>query len=320
VIVSRVTGTFFARLLGFASLTPGARAVAGISSSDDCLVALGPGAATISIGNTTLNLPGCNVSAGGGLQAANPNATISGTPPPDVAVSGTCWDRVSACDQMGNLSENTTPPVDPLAGLPAPTDPGGCISVTNPTMPLTAGCYTLIKVDTSVIFGPGIYYMKGPLWFTNNVTATYTGGPALGVMFYFAGTAPTGDCVDSPPSTAGCIHIENSTSLTLKGLTKLQTGCDAGIPGCTTGILFFQDPADHLTASFDGNGGTYNTLGAFYFPGADIVFRNGLAFTNNCALIVARTLTIVNGNGTLSNAGCDAAFGGSPLSTISLAE
>ena len=56
VIVSEPTSTFFGRILGWTSMTPGARAVAGTSNNLACIITLrGPGTTpySLEIGNTT---------------------------------------------------------------------------------------------------------------------------------------------------------------------------------------------------------------------------------------------------------------------------
>jgi hypothetical protein len=127
-----------------------------------------------------------------------------------------------------------------------------------------------------------------------------------GVMFYFAGTAPTGPCTVT--ATAGCIDMANSATFNLTAQTS----------GPYEGILMFQARENHLNASFSGNNPSYNLSGAMYFPGADVDFRNGLGATNDCTLFVARSVDIDNGNGSFSNT-C-AAYGGSPILTIAITE
>jgi hypothetical protein len=164
-------------------------------------------------------------------------------------------------------------------------------------------CYSIIDVpaNTTVNIGPGLIYLTGPFITDNHPTVNGTG-----VMFYLAGTAATGDCLST--STAGCFNIANNATFNLSAQTS----------GPYTGILMFQAATDHLNAQFDGNNPYYNLSGAMYFPGADVSFRNGLGASNDCMLFVARSLHIDNGNGSFSNV-C-AAYGGSPILTVSMAE
>jgi len=301
VIVSEATSTFFASVLGLTSMTPGARAVAGLTSSGACLIVLGTGTTALSIGNTTIDMPGCTVEDGGNLETTNINADINAS---SISVGGTCTG--TGCPNMGNMQTGVlTPPTDPLAGLPSPANPGSCSAVT-PTVgsTLSPGCYSNITfpLKGSYALDPGIYYMTGPMLL--DATGVILSG--TGVMFYFSGSAATGPCVVGV--TAGCISVGNNAELHLSAPTS----------GTYTGILMFQDPLNHLNVDFYGNNPEYDLQGALYLPGADVYFRNGLGYTTTCMLLVARTFFINNGNGSFSNS-CPG-FGGSPIKSSGIVE
>ena len=305
VVVSEPTSTFFGNILGWASMTPGARAVAGESSGPNCIITLGGPTASpesFTLGNSTLTMPGCNVANAGDMVTTNPNATIAAA---GTGVTGAC--SGGGCGNITNMTTGAPPPTDPLAGLAAPANPGGCA----PAPPPIAGvmnlpgnsCYSRITVpnNTTVNFGAGLIYLTGGFTTGNNPNVNGTG-----IMIYLAGAAATGPCTAA--AIAGCFNIGNFATFNLSAQTS----------GPYSGILFFQDPANHLNAEFDGNNPTYNLSGAMYFPGADVSFRNGLGATNDCMLFVARSLLIQNGNGSFSNV-CSA-YGGSPILTVSIAE
>jgi Flp pilus assembly protein TadG len=308
-VVSEPTSTFFGNILGWASMTPGARAVAGTSSGPNCIVTLGGPTASpesFTLGNSTLTMPGCNVANAGDMVTTNPNATINAA---GTGVTGAC--SGAGCGNITNMTTGAPPPLDPLAGLAAPANPGACAPAPAHvggvmTVPVNA-CYTRIDAtspgtNTVNFVGAGLIYLTGKFATRPNVTVN-----GAGIMIYLAGTAPTGTC--GPGATiAGCFNIGNSATFNLSAQTS----------GTYSGILFFQDPANHLNAQFDGNNPTYNLSGAMYFPGADVSFRNGLGATNDCMLFVARSLLIQNGNGSFSNV-CSA-YGGSPILTVSIAE
>src|SRR4051812_4739690 len=92
VIASEPTSTFFGRILGWTSMTPAARAVAGTSNNLACIIALrGMGIPySIELGNMEMTLDGCGVAAGGDLHGASGGPEIKGTPPPSVGIVGTC--------------------------------------------------------------------------------------------------------------------------------------------------------------------------------------------------------------------------------------
>src|SRR5687767_13422453 len=112
---------------------------------------------------------------------------------------------------MGNLTTGAPAPIDPLAGLVAPTDPGGCTAGVAAT--LDPGCYTSIA-DTVTTLNPGIYYVTGAVDIGPSLSGT-------GVMIYLTGA---GQLTSSNSNKA--IHLTAPTS------------------GPYTGIAIFQDPAD----------------------------------------------------------------------------
>lgn len=302
VIVSEPTATFFGRVLGWTSMTPGARAVAGAVSGSDCLIALGTpgvtspdGTKTIDIGNSTLTLNSCNVSDNGDIDGTNPNAT---TLTSSTAVTGSCYDT---CGNFGGLATGSLPVSDPLATLPAPTVAGPCIPFTSGST-IAPGCWSKIQTTSATLtFAAGIYKITGPVLLPNNTTVS-----GSGVLLYTSGTAPAGTCTST--STAGCYNIGNHATWNLSAPTS----------GTYTGILMYQDATDQITANFDGNNPAYNLSGGMYFPGAEVTFRNGLGATNDCTLFITKFLIINNGNGSFSNT-CSA-YGGSPILTVRIVE
>lgn len=300
VIVSEPTATMFGRILGWASMTPGARAVAGISSGTNCLITLaGPTASpeSLSVGNSTLNLTNCNVAVNGDFDGTNPNATINA---PGVSVVGSCLDN---CSKISNLTTGAGATSDPLASLPAPANPGGCKAVSvgnNATLSITAGCYSSItlKNNSNLYLGPGTYYITGPLTTGNgpriclNVACTLD--YSNGVLIYLKG-----------PS--GQIDLPNGTTMVLNAQTS----------GPYNGILFYQDPADTNYAHFRNGSSDYNLSGAMYFPSADVEFGNASS-ANDCSLLIVKSLTMNNGTSTMSNT-CSA-YGGSPVKTVVIVE
>ena len=286
VIVSETTSTFFGKILGWTSVTPSARAVAGTSNNLACIITLkGPGSGpySLEIGNTTMTLNGCGVADGGDLNGANPNSKISGTPTPSVGIVGHCDNN---CGQMGSLTPGAPTPTDPLSGLPPYANPGGCIAGVAPT--LSPGCYTTIATSVTKL-NPGLYYVTGKLDVATNLTGT-------DVMIYLTG--------------GGYISIGNNNALHLS----------APRSGTYTGVAIFQDPSDSHAFNV-GNNSDLDVNGAIYMPGVDVDINNSLSFINtNCTLFIAHSLNIRNGNGSMSNAGCASTFGGAAFLSVSIAE
>ena len=277
-IVSEATSTFFGTLLGFVSMTPLATAVAGAGNPNACMIVMDD----MTIGNTALTLSGCGLSVGGDLTGDNPNALVTGTPTPDVGVTGTCS---GTCTGMGRLTTGAPTPIDPLAGLAAPTNPGGCIAGVAAT--LNPGCYTSIG-PTVTTLNPGIYYVTGIVDIGN-----LSGN---GVMIYLTG--------------AGQLTGEQNQAIHLTAPTS----------GPYTGIAIFQDPSDANNFEVK-NSFTIDVFGAIYMPGVDVEFKNHLIFTaTGCNLFIAKSLTIKNGSGSISNTGCASAYGGAVFLNASIAQ
>lgn len=276
-IVSEATSTFFGKMFGFLSMTPGAIAVAGAGNPSVCIIVL----EDMTIGNTEITLNGCGVAVGDELRGNNPNSEINGTPLPSVG-AGSCS---GTCSGMGSLTTGALPPIDPLAGLVPPTNPGGCRA--GATATLSPGCYTSITPAVTTL-NPGIYYVTG----TVNI-GNLTGN---NVMIYLTG--------------AGRITSGNNQRLRLTAPTS----------GPYTGIAIFQDPTNNNNFT-TGNHFTLDVQGAIYMPGTDVDIANHLTFsTGNCTLFIARSLSIRNGSGAVSGNGCASAFGGAAFLTASIAQ
>ena len=312
VIVSESTDTFFGKVIGFTSMNPGARAVAGAGSASECIVTLAPPTyappapvESMDLGNAAINMPGCSLAIDGDLNIGSQGSITANS----TGVTGGCSGNGGGggCAAVTNMILGAPPMVDPLAALVAPTNPGGCVPAINQAV-LNPGCYTTIQVTNPSVpiltFNPGQYYVTGPILISQ--TGVFVNGS--GVFFYLAGTYGTHDDCTDLVTTAGCFNIGHNATWNLSAQTS----------GPYTGILFFQDRANQLNAQFDGNNPLYNLSGMMYFPAADVSFRNGMTATNDCMLFVVWTLHIDNGQGAFTNV-CSA-FGGSPLKTVSVAE
>ncbi len=174
-------------------------------------------------------------------------------------------------------------------------------------MNIAPGWYSSITVENSAIvnFTPGgLYWISGPIITGNQATIN-----GSGVMFFFAGTASAGPC--EPGVTAGCIKIPNTAYVTLTARTSI------GLP--YEGILFFQARTNAIDAEFN-NAGVYNMSGANYFPAASVSYGNSGA-SNDCTMFVSYNLSLGSGGGgTMDFTNTCAAFGGSPILSVSLAE
>jgi Flp pilus assembly protein TadG len=279
-VVSEVTSTFFAKIVGWTNMTPLATAVAGAGNPSSCMIIEDD----LTIGNTSLTMNGCGVAVGDDLAGTNPNATIGGTPPPDVGVGGTC---TGTCTGMGNLTLGVPPPDDPLAGLAAPAMPaGGCTPGVAATL-VPDRCYSSIG-PTVTTLPAGLYYVTGPI-VIKNLTGT-------GVLIYVA--------------AGGSLASDNNNDAL--HLTAATTGPYSG-------IAIFQERTN--TSNFDArNNFLIDVRGVIYMPGTDVEFENALTFTNTgCTLFIAKSLDIRNGNGVISNSNCASTFGSASFLSASIA-
>jgi hypothetical protein len=287
-ILSEATSTFFGHALGWTSVSPGARAVAGATDSVYCFITF----QTMGWGNNdNLTATHCSVADGGNLNLGN-NTTISAD---NVDVTGT-WNGTGT---VSNLNLSAPYPTDPLANLPPPTDPGG-------------SCTTPLNISANITIDPGkycgwhfaggnltlnsgIYYITGPIDDNNpgtNVTITGTGG----VMIYLA-------------PGASINFDSNFVTISLTGMSS----------GPYKGITFYQDRSNTNDAVLAKNNSNITLDGALYFPSAALTMKNNGLSANPCGLIVAKTVTVKN-NATLSLDHTCGDFGGSLFQTISLAE
>ncbi len=291
VVVGRTTSTFFGAVLGWTSLRPVARAVAGTSNGPNCIVTLAPPGYTpssLTLGNTTLTMPNCSVAAGGNLEGTNPNADINASG--ITASSASCTG--SYCDNFENVRWSSPPPYDQFDGkMPAIPTLSGCAPA--PSFgPIGGGgtCYSSLTVGTNktITLNSGVTYFTGAVTFGNNSI--------------LQGSGVTMVLADGASITTG-----NNTDIILTAPTS----------GSYSGIAIYQPKTNANSADFR-NSPLFNVNGAVYMPAADVSFNNGLDSTSDCVLIVVHSLSINNGNGELNN-NCSA-FSGSPLLTVSIAE
>ncbi len=284
--------TFFMRIFGVNSTTVTASAVAIATSARNCAYALD------TIGNAITNdkkltAPGCGIVDNASLD--NDGAITASS----VAVHGTAFGAPTIPGAIMGIVEAA----DPLFALNAPGTGGGCRNGTivgkpgpggaTPDFQLFAGHYCTgitISNRANVTFGPGTYAITGTGINFKGV-GTVSGA---GVTFYISG-GPV--LINSVPGSA--------EQLTLRAPTN----------GALTGILFYQNAGNGLTATIDGQAAS-TLQGALYFPGAALNLSNinAAAYT----ITVAKTLAF-SGNVTLGS-DYSSLTGGSPIKSAVLVE
>lgn len=296
VTVAKTTATFFARVLGWLDLRPAASAVAGTSNNLNCIITLAPPAtppAGVTLGNTVLTMPNCSVADGGNLVTTNPNARIDAG---GISVGASTCTEVGGgrCSSIGTYVLNSPAPTDPfaatIASIPALS---GCVAAPSSGAVAAGGaCYSSMDVNGTVTLGAGEVYFTGPI------------------------TMHSASSLLAPSGTT--IVLANGSSLDLPNTANnLVVRVVAPTSGRYPGVAIYQ-PATNSSNLNINNNTDFDITGALYAPAADVSIRNGLSSTSDCVLFVSRTLLIENGNGALGNR-C-AAYGGTPLQTVSIAE
>ena len=310
-IISQPRPTIFMGILGFQSATVSTRAVAGIMDSRNCIYALNataPAAVQLS-GGVQVNA-NCGVvddSNNGDALDENGGACMTVT---STAVTGNYTGTCYTPTPKTNVPREP----DPLAGLAAPTFSSTC-NYTNYQIK-TAGTYTLqpgtycgdslnpaIAISGTgvvVTFQPGLYVLYGG-------GLTMSGGVinGTGVTFYNAAGAGTGH-------PYGPVSINGSVSGALS----------APRSGSMEAMLFFQDRAISSTSgdSTVNGSSTLALEGTLYFPTTRLKFAGGQSIAGAAAytILIADRIWFT---GTSSlNDDFKNLPGGSPITTVALAE
>lgn len=291
VMVSRATGTFFAGVLGFATLTPGARAVAGTQLSFDCLLALDTSGSAINVGSSgALQLGSC-------IGYANANAAVasSGTISASrLFLTGTCSGK--GCPTTG-LTTGAPQTSDPLGLLPGPTVASPCNSRVvpkNSTATLDPGCYTNLTINggSTVTLRPGVYNVTGTLSVQENSLVT-----GAGVLVHMSGSSAN-------------MSLSPTSNFTLSAQTT----------GNLKAVLIYQDRGNTNTLALaSGLGsGAFSLSGLIYAPSASVEFGNESP-TVDCAQLIGKRINFTKNATVYMKTAC-AAYGGTPVKTATLAE
>jgi hypothetical protein len=254
------------------TVTLGARAVAAIETSENpslaCVLALSgsaPGAVTFS-GNNTTTLNGCDIAS---------NSTATNAIDATSAVSADCAFSVGGAYTPGlTLTECDTvkdyAPVipDPYGHVVEPANPGNCKSrhqghPTQPTPPLTPGCYNGLTVKGEVHFEPGVYYINGGEFNVNSGDNARLFGE--GVTFFLA----------------------NGARLNIGGSIQMQFSAPSDPDDPYAGLLFFGERGATGTTHVVAGSADSHYTGAIYAPDSKIDFRgNSKATEGGCTQLI----------------------------------
>lgn len=297
VIVRSAKQPYFAQLIYSGDFESTARAVGhcftggGPVGGGNVVIVLDPddNCAFSAVGNATLYLTLGN----GGIYANSndPDSAICASGNAEVITDSGVF-VVGGYDEDGNAEFIPTPVTgvsplpDPLAALPAPTDPGGsCITYTlssNNTDTIDPGKYCSITISSNadLTMNPGVYYLEGGN-FTASGNANLT---ATEVMIYM-------DEGDFNISGNGTFNITAPTS------------------GTYQGMMLYMDRSSDGSISISGNG-VVNTSGTIYGANAHMALVGNGSNTVLNAQIIVNTMAI-SGNAAMTlNYDADLVFGG----------
>lgn len=273
VIVSQRQPTLFLRALGFDTMTPSARAVAGTAPSADCLITLGNSTAEPGIkmtGSGTITDSGCSLAVNSpatpaiSIQTGNSIAVAS----IDVVGTVSCGTNITPCPTPGAV-----PAPDPFASLSPPSGSGlptltACQSSTHCVPGIYTSTITLDKAGTILDAGQYIFQGAGLKINGGDITGN-------GVSLYFT-SSDTNPCNN-------CTLTQTNGSLTLNAVTT----------GSMAGIVIFQDKNVGTSAPLKFSNGCTVLGGVVYAPNNQFSVTNQGCGTGTCPACPASAQYVV---------------------------
>jgi hypothetical protein len=285
-IVTENKPTYFARVFGISTVKISARAEAGISAQNPCLLATGTSGQTLTLNSGASITDGAGSTCGVQVNSSSPGTCLGGTPA--VMENGGATVSVGSYNVTGNVCDNggtyTPAPTtsaatkpDPFAAeitagsLTTPTTSGmttqyaSNVSFSSPsTVNLNPGIYNGgININsgvTTVNLAPGVYYMNGAFNVNTGVTINGTG-----VTIYMAN---------------GALTMNSAATVNLT----------APATGSTAGVAIWQAAGDTSAMILD-SASSSNWGGGLYVPGAQLTLNGGSSSTAY-GLVVAQSIMV----------------------------
>ena len=268
VVIAQPQPIFFMGLFKETGDTIRARAVAGTSPSDTCLLTLNKTSAdTLKVsGNGTLRLTDCGVTVNSSHnRAASATGGAIAEATDFAVVGGTSGDNFNPEPYTGALALD-----DPMADFVMPP-PGACtfagtqVIMTSTTLHPGVYCGGLdLRSQAAVTFSPGTYFLAG-----GGLSAN-AGAQMLGDGVTFVNTSKPGYAYDR-------IWINGGAAIDLTAPTT----------GLWQGILFYQDPSIKTSKVNIFNGGADMKLsGIVYFPTSETKFSGNFGVDANKLLMI----------------------------------
>jgi hypothetical protein len=252
------------------TVTMSARAVGMVEAGAGtvaCVLALSPTASrAVSMdGSGSVNLEGCDIASNSNAaDALYATSTVSTDCAYSVGGAQAPGLTTNLCDKV-----KTNQPLirDPYADVVEPTNPGNCKNrnqghPSQPSAPLTPGCYDGLTVKGELHFEPGVYYINGGEF---NVNA--------GDNSKLTGTGVT-------------IYLANGARLNIGG--SIQMNFSAPGPGeAYEGIVIFGERSGTAVSHKLAGGSGSDYTGAIYTPNSLIEFAgNSKATGGGCTQVI----------------------------------
>jgi Putative Flp pilus-assembly TadE/G-like len=296
VIIARPQPLQLARIFLSAAPTLQTRAVATLNPTGSaCIMALDRGNVTdlTDSGNTTLNLPGCNVYINSPSTSA---LTLSG----QATINANAAYIAGNYTTSGQASLNTTSGT--FTGVAAANDPYADVSI-----PSYSGCdqtnYSL-SGNRSASFAPS---SSGVMVFCNGLSISGNSSVTLAAGTYIVDRGSFSISGNSSISgTAGVTIILTSSTGSNYATASISGGSNVNLTAPTSGPLagmaVYQDRNAPSSGSDSFSGGTnQNITGAVYFPNQSVTFSGGTTTGGAiCTQLIASTITF-NGNAAFKN-------------------
>lgn len=279
VVISQSVPTFFMGLLGFASGTVQARAVARLGSGTNCLYTLDPSA------------PSAFSASGGATVTFNCGVVVDSSSSTALSVSGGARITANSVGVAGkaSISGGATVSPSPVQGVTAQSDPFSYLS--KPTVGACNDTNTSVSGGATATLNPGVY-CRG-ISISGGSRVTFTAGTYIlkgGGLSVSGGSSISGNGLTFFNTSASGysyqpVSISGGSSINLSAPTT----------GSLAGILFFQDPSVGSAAQSSISGGADAIMnGAFYFPSTGLAYSGGTG--GQYTIIVARTVSFSGGS------------------------
>jgi hypothetical protein len=267
------------------TVTMSARAVAMVDESAStvaCVLALShtaPRAISMD-GSSSVDLVGCDLASNSNAaDALYATSTVSTDCAYSVGGAQAPGLTTKVCD---GVRINQPLIRDPYADVVEPTNPGNCKSrhqghPTQPSDPLTPGCYNGLTVKGELEFLPGVYYINGGEF---NVNA--------GDNSKLTGSGVT-------------IYLANGAKLNIGGSIQMNFSAPTDSADPYAGLLFFGDRSATSTQHVLAGNSASDYTGAVYTPVSELTFGgNSKSGGEGCTQVIGYTVTFT-GNSSLQS-------------------